>query len=504
MSLSADVEPLIEHHLAAGRRYLETGDGESAMLAFQTAIALGEASGEAHFQLAKANLKLGRPLICELALKQALAVNPAHSLASYQLGVVLNDLDRPAEALPWLRNAASDLPDVAPVQRALGVVELFLGELAAARIHLTRALELDPAESQVLLELVRMTPMAEPSRDAAHLSEVLHDLGSRIDTLGEDRRIEVLFALAKAHEDKGEVDQAFDCLQRGNSAKRARVSYDRGAHRHRLLRIAEVFDANLIDRLVGSGVESERPIYIVGMPRSGTTLMEQILSAHPDVHAAGELTILLNLVASSRGSDGAEFPEWAAHMTRVDCAAIGQTYVDLVPAGAPSRRRTTLKRLENFEFLGLIHMCLPNSTIIHCRRDPRDTLFSCYSLLFAGGNEWSYDWQDLLGYWRDHERLMAHWKAVLPVGRVLEVSYEDLVGDLEAVSRQIVAHCNLEWDGVCLDFHKSPRPVRTASVTQVREPIYSRSIGRWKPFARQLTPLFSAFEGDREVGDASL
>lgn len=504
MVLSVGIGALIEHHLAAGRRHLATGDGESAILALQTAIALGEASGEAYFQFAKANLMLGRPLICEEALKEVLAVNPTHSLAAHLLGVVLNDLDRPSEALPWLQKAASELPQVARIQRDLGVIELFLGELAAARIHLTRALELDPGESQVLLELVRMTPMAEPSPEAAHLSAVLQDLGSRIDTLGVDRRIEVLFALAKAHEDQGQVDQAFDCLQRANAAKRARVSYERGAHRRRLLRIAEVFDASLIDRLVGSGVESARPIYIVGMPRSGTTLVEQILGAHPEVHGAGELTILLNLVASSRGLNGAEFPEWAAQMTSVDCAAIGQTYIDLVPAGAPSRQRTTLKRLENFEFLGLIHLCMPNSTIIHCRRDPRDTLFSCYSLLFASGNEWSYDWQDLLGYWRDHESLMTHWKAVLPAGRVLEVSYEDLVGDVEAVSRQIVAHCNVDWDSGCLDFHRSPRPVRTASATQVREPIYSRSIGRWKPFAEQLAPFLREFEGDREVADAPL
>ncbi|HXQ09858.1 MAG TPA: sulfotransferase [Caulobacteraceae bacterium] len=264
--------------------------------------------------------------------------------------------------------------------------------------------------------------------------------------------------------------------------------------RHYLAAVEQVFNAGLFERLGGRGLgaASNRPIIIVGMPRSGTTLVEQIISAHPDVHGAGELDILQHMIGEATGIGGSRFPEWAAGMNEADLKLIGEACLAALPAGLPGQSRTTLKRLENFEYLGLLHLCLPNATLIHCRRDARDSSFSAFTTLFLEKQDYSYTFEELARYWRAYDRLMGRWSRVLPIGRVLEVSYEGLVADLEGWTRRLLAHCRLEWDDACLRYYESKRVVRSASFAQVRQPIFTTSIGRWKPFARQLAPLFAA------------
>ena len=253
--------------------------------------------------------------------------------------------------------------------------------------------------------------------------------------------------------------------------------------------IAQVFDAALFERLAGAGLASERPIFIVGMARSGTTLVEQILSAHPAVDGAGETATLPKLVEQV---DGAAYPAWARTMTAADAWRLGQSYLDALPAGAPGETRVTDKTLSNFEHLGLIQLCLPNAAIIHCRRDPRDVGLSCFANRFSQGQDHTYDLAELGRYWRAYDRLMAHWRAVLPPGRMLEVPYEAVVEDVEGWARRLVAHCGLAWDDACLRFHESGRAVRTGSFAQVRRPIYTGSVGRWRRFAGHLDSLLEA------------
>jgi hypothetical protein len=266
--------------------------------------------------------------------------------------------------------------------------------------------------------------------------------------------------------------------------------------------IAQVFDARNLESLKGYGLDSDRPIFIVGMPRSGTTLVEQIISAHPQVHGAGEIPLLANWLASSRGRDEAPYPDWARTMTSGDCANIGQIYLNALPAIAPPERRITDKWVDNFEHLGLIHVCLPNAVIIHCQRDPRDTCLSCFGIRFVAGQQYSYDLAELGRYWRAYDRLMDHWRAVLPPGRMLEVPYEAVVGDVEGWARRLIAHCGLEWDDACLRFHESRRQVRSASFAQVRRPIYAASVGRWRPFAGHLGPLLETLGPPWNAPDA--
>jgi hypothetical protein len=179
-------------------------------------------------------------------------------------------------------------------------------------------------------------------------------------------------------------------------------------------------------------------------------------------------------------------------MTAGDCRLVGQAYLQSLPRAAPGERRITDKWLRNVEHLGLIHLCLPNARIIHCRRDPRDVGLSCFALRFSHGLEFAYDLAELGRYWRAYDQLMAHWRAVLPPGRVLEAPYEAVVEDTDGWARRLIAHCGLEWDEACLRFYESEREVRTASLAQVRRPIYASSVGRWRAFERHLGPLLEA------------
>jgi hypothetical protein len=256
--------------------------------------------------------------------------------------------------------------------------------------------------------------------------------------------------------------------------------------------IAGRFDPALFARLQGSGSPSERPVFVVGMPRSGTSLVEQILAAHPQVHGAGEIGLLPALAARLRGPSGAGFPACVSELGAPDLQRLAQAYLGgLKPLGA-GKARITDKTVGAFELLGLAHLILPNARIIHCRRDPRDVCVSCFSTRFSGGHDYAYDLAELGRYWRSYDRLMAHWRAVLPPGRIFEVQYEALVEDLEGWARRLIAHLGLEWDDACLRFHDSAREVRTASFAQVRRPIYKGSVGRWRRFEAHLGPLIEA------------
>ena len=208
------------------------------------------------------------------------------------------------------------------------------------------------------------------------------------------------------------------------------------------------------------------------------------------MHGAGEIFLWPSLLDGSSGVGGAPYPAWAGHMNPTDCKGIGQAYLDRLPPGLPGQLRTTDKWLENFENLGLIAITLPGAKVIHCHRDPRDQLLSCWSLLFSQNQEYAYDPAELAAYFRGYRQLMEHWRAVLPSGLMMEMRYESLVAEPEAQSRRLLAHCGLEWDDSVLRFWESQRPVKSASMFQVREPIYDRSIGRWKGFADPLAPLF--------------
>jgi hypothetical protein len=248
----------------------------------------------------------------------------------------------------------------------------------------------------------------------------------------------------------------------------------------------------LLRRHAGKGDPSAQPVFIVGMPRSGTSLAEQILASHAKVFGAGELADFEReaaKLAEGAGDGSSLAANLAAVIEAGRIRTLGSAYVARLVAHAPEADKLIDKLPANFRFLGPICVALPNARVIHMRRDPIDTCLSCFSKRFVGNLPWSYGLAELGRYYRAYEAMMAHWRTALPEGFMIEVSYEDLVADVEGQTRRMLAHIGLDWDPRCLDFHTTERTVQTASAAQVRRPIYRTSIERWRPYEARLGPL---------------
>ena len=490
-----------ERSFSSGLDNYQRGKLRTAEAQFRAAIASDPSRIEARLYLARTLSALGDKRRAEDAVRSAVESNPYHAAAVHLLGALLCENLRFLEAFPWLSLAASLEPNRAQYQRDLGVAELFFGDIERARASLHRALALDPLSDSVLTTLIRMTPMGEGTQEAAELFRLASDLKSDLSSLSAPDQVQLLFALGKAHEDRLEYDEAFESLSQANRLRRGMVRYDRAATRARFADIARVFSADLFRRLESParGSDSRRPIFIMGLPRSGTTLVEQIVSAHPDVYGGGEIDILRNVATAVQDSGGAAYPQWAARLNDIDLKRIAGAYLEALPKGPDGQGRTTEKLLTNYEYIGLIHLCLPNAVIINCQRDLRDCGWSAYAVPFVEEQEFSYDLEELGEYYRLYSDLMAHWRRVLPPGRILDVPYEQLVADQTGWTQKILAHCRLSWDPVCLDFHRSRRIVRSASMAQVRQPIFNTSIGRSKPFEKHLGPFLSALGAPRNT-----
>ena len=258
--------------------------------------------------------------------------------------------------------------------------------------------------------------------------------------------------------------------------------------------IIQAFSPDLFARLAGHGDPSEAPVFIIGMPRSGTTLVEQILASHHMVHGAGELTLIKSMTDQIVGSDRMPigFPVLITATAPRDLPQLARYYLDRVSVLGAGKARIVDKMPSNFFYAGFIRLLFPNARIIHCRRNPVDTCLSCYSKLFEGEQHFSYDLSELGLFYKNYRRLTDYWKTVLPADSYTDVVYEEVVADLEGQARRLVEFCGLEWDEACLSFHKLERPIKTASVMQVRKPIYKASVGRWKKYRKYLGPLLES------------
>jgi tetratricopeptide (TPR) repeat protein len=305
-----------------------------------------------------------------------------------------------------------------------------------------------------------------------------------------DDQLHLRFALAKAYEDAGDQEAAFAQLLEANRLKRGLMDYDERAMEDLFARIKATFTEERMNSRGARIAPAEGPIFIVGMMRSGSTLVEQILASHPQVFGAGELTLFKQAMSAVIGRDA--YPTKAADLSTEALRQLGLVYRESLQKEAPAVRRITDKFLHNFLYCGLIALALPDARILHTRRDPVDTCLSCFSKLFVGEHPYSYDLAELGRYYRAYDGLMAHWRQVLPAGMMLEVDYERVVDDLEGQARLILDFCGLPWDDAVLSFHQTARPVRTASALQVRQPIYKSAVGRWRPEEALLKPLLDA------------
>ncbi len=451
------------------------GNLDAAVACYERALAIHPDYADAHNNLGSLLGSQERIEEAVAHLERALALKPDFASAYNNLANVLASQDRTEEAVVHYEHALALKPDYAHAHNNLANIFKHRGNFEQAAAHYGRAIAIQPDYAEAHYGRAEIKSFERGSADLAAL-----------EALAVRDNPYIHFALAKALEDCGDYARAWEYFRRGNALKRTQIDYDEEATLESFHQIAAAFDRGLFDRFEQQGDPSAVPVFVLGMPRSGSTLVEQILAGHPQIHAAGELTILEKMTAN--------YPQCIPELDAAALRALGQSYLNRLPALADGQVHIVDKLSGNFLRIGLIRLMLPNARIIHTRRDPIDTCVSCYSKLFTSGLFFTYDLAELGRYYRHYSELMAHWRSMLPPNAMLEVSYEDVVDDLEGQARRLIDYCGLPWDDRCISFHKTNRPVKTASAVQVRKPLFRSSIERWRHYEAGLAPLL------RELG----
>lgn len=465
---------------------LETGRAEQAIAHLKAARAQKPDAPEVYNNLAVAYCVQGRKAEAIAQYEEALRLNPNNKGTLARIVSLLYSEMRPLDALALLQWVVAQRPGCAFAHYSHANVLRTLGRFDEAVHAIEKALAAEPENGEyyyLLSDLKRFKP-GDP-RIAA-----MEDLSLRSMRMPQGERIALWFALAKAWRDIGENQKSFDLLLRANQALRGFIGYDENQMLGVLGRVQQAFTPQLMRSKAGQGDPAAAPLFILGMPRSGTTLVEQILASHPKVAGAGEITVVSDLVSSLIP----DFPAGIADLGSEKLREFGARYMLGIGKLLGGVTRVTDKSLANPLFAGLIHLALPNARFIHVVRDPVDTCLSCFSLRFTEGQPFTHDLGELGRYHRAIGELIAYWESVFEPGTILRVNYEDLVADQEGQTRRMLAHAGLYWDEACLAFDKSERPVFTASATQVRQPIYSSSVGRWRPSPDLLKPLLDALD----------
>lgn len=462
----------------------------------------------------------GRNVVAEGLLKRIVKLSASHHQPYSDLGRFLGERGRIPEAIEMLEQAVALDATVMLNQQRLGDFLAILGKPADALEVYNTALQLDPDHPPALTgrgHMLRILGRREDAigayeasitthpefgdawwslaslKDHRFSSEQVVQMHARLDSgkLDKNSEISFCFALARACEDDHDFDAAWQHYETGNSLKRTQVQYDPVKTEMSHDAIIEFLDRTLLESKSTPAADGPAPIFIVGLPRSGSTLLEQILASHSQVEGTGELPYIVMMSEALAGphADGKKYPQVLADMTAAQLASLGKSYVYHAKANRKyDLARFTDKMPANFAHVGLIHLALPNAKIIDARRHPLDTCIGNYRQLFAQGKNQSYDLNEFAEYLLEYIRVMTHWDEVLP-GRVLKVQYEDVVDDVEAQTKRMLDFCDLPWEDACLDFYESSRPVNTASADQVRVPIYGDAVGFWKNYDSRLADV---------------
>lgn len=453
-------------------------------------------------------------------LEKAARLRPKDANFRNNLGNAYLMSREPDQAIPHLRRAVQLQPDFPEALCNLGRAYGMTGRAQEAEVLFQRVLTLRPAfptarigRGEALIELGKMEEAALVFRDVIkedgpHVPAYVglatarkHKPGdpeieaiqSLIDTGGltNQQMVVLLHAAGKIYDDIKAFDRAFACLS--EAKQRMNASFDIEEYGGFIDRSCEAFTAELFAERTDFGIDTDRPVFIVGMPRSGTTLTEQIVSSHPLVHGAGELRHIREMAATLDGGEGfrAAVADKIAGLGRKDSRRLAHQFLAELNRHSVTALRVVDKMPHNFQVLGFIALLFPNARIIHCRRNPVDTCLSCFIQHFSRSHSYNTDLEMLGRYYREYDRLMTHWKAVLPLS-MIDVHYEELVADQEGASRRLIEFLGLDWDESVLAFHKTERAVKTPSRWQVRQPIYTSSMERWRNYEKHLGPLIDS------------
>ena len=435
--------------------------------------------------LGEALVALGRLAEADTAARHATQIEPDNPYTWITVATVATRLMRLEQALEAYERAARLQPEEVRLRTTLGHVHKTLGSRAKSEAAYKEALALDPGLAEAWWSLADLKTYVFDDAEVAAMERVLAD-GKR----SRPETAQLHFALGRALEQRRDYGEAFAHYARGNVLRRLDAPFDMVRFEARCARIRAFFDRRFFAERAGSGDPSQAPIFIVGLPRSGSTLIEQILASHSQVEGTMELPNILIITREldALAPDRNGYPETLRHVPAAQLTALGSRYLAQTAPLRHGHERFTDKLPNNFSHIGLIHAILPQATLIDARRHPMDACFGTFKQHFAIGQTFSYDLEDLGRYYRCYLSLMDHWDALLP-GKVLHFQYEHLVRDPEASIRRLLEHCGLPFEPACLSFHETRRSVRTASAEQVRQPLYTSGVGHWRHFEKELEPL---------------
>jgi len=435
--------------------------------------------------LGQALVALGRLTEAEAAARRLIKIEPENPQTWITIGSVSARLMRQEQALEAYEQAAQLQPEEVRLRMSIGHLNKTLGRRQDSEAAYKAALAMDPKHAEAYWSLADLKNYSFSDAEIAAMEQQLTS-----DGIERPNASQLHFALGKALEQRRQYARSFAHYAQGNALRRLDAPFDVGHFERRTARIGVFFNAAFFARHAGSGDPSAAPIFIVGLPRSGSTLVEQILASHSCVEGTMELPNIITMTHQFDDMDASRdgYPETVGTAPAGLFAALGSRYLEETAPLRTGREHFTDKLPNNFSHVGLIHAILPQATIIDARRHPMDSCFSVYKQHFAEGQTFSYDLDDLGRYYRCYLSLMDHWDAVLP-GKVLHFQYEDLVHNPEANIRRLLEHCRLPFEAACLSFHETRRSVRTASAEQVRQPLYTSGVGYWRHFEAELEPL---------------
>ncbi len=473
-------------HNNLGAVHIKVGHYEEAERQIRRAIQIKRNYPDALFNLATVLRWKGLILESEAPLRRALKLSPQHVGARVSLGLTLILAGRLPDAKDCFETALKIAPDSADAWVGLAEVAELEGRFEEADRLLKRALEVDPKAPTAWAAQPRLRKMTRSDTGWVEGAESIAEGGI---PLMEEASLR--YAIGKFWDDVRDFARAFRSYQRANELQRkAATPYDRAARESFVDDLMRVYTREAVS-LAGTGAsESEQPVFVVGMMRSGTSLVEQVIASHPDAKGAGELEFWNGIVRKHEDTLRNGLPDEPQRRRWTE------SYLRTLAQCSPDALRIVDKSTVNSDHLGLIHSIFPRARILYLRRDPIDTCLSCYFQQFAPSLNFTMDLSDLAHYYRQHRRLVDHWRAVLPMDRFLEIPYAELVADQERWTRQILDFLGLPWDGRCLNFHETQRAVMTASSWQVRQKIYRSSVGRWRNYEKFIGPLLELAGSD--------